>query len=428
MKILIVTYTYPPAKSVNGFRPYYFAKALVQQGYDVQVLSRHFTGIEKFNEYNDINLTPFSISREDGILVFRTPFENTWFNYHRISWIKNSGLWKIIYLIQLSLGRTTQESYNKWFKPYLNKILLENKIDLILVESGPTNLVRIVSRHAIYFQIPYSIDFRDVYYHDMLKRDSLKLSKRIKISLEKWYMKKCINSAFYIFGESDSKLHALGVPISKSMVINNGYDESLWEFEQVINRKNNFVILIAGTVYDQPFLKTFLKALHIFLNFNLADVIIRFIAPGSSGIIEKIQNELGSAKVDIIPDRLSYVDTIHQIRSAQVLAYHGWSGYTGVFSSKIYDYIRSGNKILIIPSDGDVIEKLLADTKSDQAFDDPQKAADQLMQYYEIWMEGGNLAQAPDLNEIQKYSRQAQNKIFGNKISALLNEASLGLR
>ncbi len=59
MKILIVTYTYPPAKSVNGFRPYHFAKALTAAGWKVSVLTRHFTGNEEVPEaYRLTNKVP----------------------------------------------------------------------------------------------------------------------------------------------------------------------------------------------------------------------------------------------------------------------------------------------------------------------------------------------------------------------------------
>ena len=52
----------------------------------------------------------------------------------------------LIYFIQLLSGRLSQESYNKWFQVYLSELIKSNRYDRVIVESGPTNLVRLVSK------------------------------------------------------------------------------------------------------------------------------------------------------------------------------------------------------------------------------------------------------------------------------------------
>lgn len=428
MKLLLVTYTYPPSKSVNGFRPYFFAKSLSQHGFDVHVLTRYFTGHEKFNEYNDVNLTPFSISREDNVFVFRAPFENTWFNYHKISWIKNSGLWKFIYLIQLAVGRTTQESYNKWFKPYLVKLLREHAYDLILVESGPTNLVNLVHKVSKKFSISYAIDFRDAFYHEMHIKNqrALPFNKKIKLYFEKYYISRSIQDSLFCISISDSLLKILDVPKEKGEVIVNGYDEKTWSTLSQPEINGVFKIVIGGKLYEKEFLEPFLHSIYLFLSKKPENVQVLFIAPGDNSIQGTIQAKLPFPSVQIIKDRLSYQETLLELASAQVLMYHGWKGYTGIPGTKIFDYLRSGKNILIVPGDEDIIDEFLLETKRGVSMDDPDKAAEQLEYWYQEWKNGEHSeSYMMDEAKIHSYSRDYQNdllcKVILRRLKSRLN-------
>ncbi len=411
MKILIVTYTYPPALSVNGFRPFHFAKGLHHAGWDVWVLTRHFKGTEFFEDYSKPNSTPFATASENGVTVYRTPFENTWFKYFDFTWIQKTGLWRFIYFIQLLFGRTTQESYNKWFKPYLQYILAEHQFDVMLVESGPTNLVRIVARLAAKYAIPMAIDFRDAYYHEMYLKNqkTLPLSKKIKIGLEKFYLRKSIHQADLLISLSTTLLDILEAPLHCRLVLVNGYDEEAWSRMIPIIHTTTFKITIAGTLYNKSFLTPFLQSLKIFLDHNLPHVEVVFLAPGAESVIARIKNILHHPEVKIIPKRLSYQDSLHEMNNAQVLAYHGWAGYRGYPSAKIYEYIRAAKSILVVPADHDVIDRLLIETQTGKSFDQPVDAANQLVIWYNEWKHHGTTNIAPNTSAIQQYARQKQN-------------------
>ena len=146
------------------------------------------------------------------------------------------------------MGRTTQESYNHWFKKYLSTILT-NEIEVVLIESGPTNLVILASKVCSTHSIPYCIDFRDVYYHEMLFKGSLSWNKRIKIFFEQHYMATSIRKAWLVIGEAAQKLTVLNVPKDKSYVIHNGYDEEQWAAnDEKTAHVKEFTILVAGRV------------------------------------------------------------------------------------------------------------------------------------------------------------------------------------
>jgi len=422
VNILIVTYTYPPAKSVNGFRPYHFAKALTAAGWNVSVLTRHFTGQERVPEdYSRPNRSPFAMDRQPEAVVYRVPFYNAWFNYYKYAWIRNTGLWKVIYFIQLLFGRTHQESYNKYFSVYLPSLLKQKAFDLILVESGPTNLVRLVSRCALNHKIPYAIDFRDAYYHDMYRDiNHLPWNKKIKIRLEEFYMNFSIRHARKVFSLSDNWLDILKVPRELRTVVENGFDETSWKLIRKNQPVDRFVISSVGTLYDQPVLITLLKSIALFLDKGHGDVQVRFVAPGGQAVRSAIKQMLPYENVYLEENRISYEDAIQCTSDSHVLIYHGWKGWSELSGTKIFDYLRSGNKILVVPSDDGPLKKWLNRMDAGVIADSPEEGAIALQQWYDEWKTNGFLESSTKLKELVPYSREAQSKILEQSLKSIL--------
>lgn len=422
MNILIVTYTYPPAKSVNGFRPYHFARVLTAAGWKVSVLTRHFTGNEQVpEEYSLPNKSPLSIDLQPEAVVFRVPFYNSWFRYFQTAWIRNSGFWKVIYFIQLLFGRTHQESYNKYFATYLPSLLYLKDFDLVLVESGPTNLVRLVSRNAMKYKIPYAIDFRDAYYHDMY-RDPNKLpwNKKIKILLEERYMSVAIRNAAKVISLSHAWLDLLKVPQAVRTVVENGFDETAWKQIKKNQPVNRFVISSIGTLYDQPVLFDLLKSIALFLDKGHLDVQVRFVAPGGQAVRSIIRKELPYENVQVEEYRLSYHDAIQSTADSHVLIYHGWKGWKELSGTKIFDYLRSGNRILVVPSDDGPIKKWINRMKAGVITDSPEEGAMALQHWYEEWKVNGKLESDTDLFTLLPYARETQANVLEQSLRALL--------
>ncbi len=422
MKLLIITYTYPPSKSVNGFRPYHFAIDLTKAGWEVSVLTRHFTGHETSQDYGLTNNTPFSTSYETGVVVYRTPFENNWFKYFNTKWVNQSVAWKIIYFINLLFGRTQQESYNRWFKKYLKYLLSIVKYDFLVVESGPTNLPRMASKLVQQFGLPYILDFRDAYYHEMYLKTSgsIPITKKIKIGLEKLYIKKCIQGAQLVVSLSSTLHDILEIPKEKRIIVSNGYDESFWSALIPSTLPNIFRVTVAGTLYDREFLSVFLQCFKVFLENNYPDIEILFLAPGLPTVIQKIKSTLNFKEVKIISDRIPYIQTLETLQSSQVLSYHGWSGYQGYPSAKIFEYIRSGKPILIVPSDHNAIDELVSGSATGYSFDDPNAAANQLCLWYKEWKNTGSIILNPNETFIRQYSRTSQNTTLIKSLNRLM--------
>ena len=395
---------------------------MVEQGWEVRVLTRHFTGEENSAEdyLRPLN-TAFSISEEEGVYVYRTPFKNSWFSYYENRFLKNTGLWKLVYLVQLLAGRTNQESYNSFFNKYLVLVLKTKKPDIILVESGPTNLVRMVSQRALQYRIPYAIDFRDLYYHEMYRNYSgLAWNKKIKIRLEEWHMRKAIRYAKKMVSLNATWLEILKAPIDKRLVVSNGFDSLAWDRIIPIRDPEHFTISIVGTIYDRPFLQIFLTTLDRFLQLKKQKVRVRFLAPGHKETIHKIRRALPYPEVAIEEMHWPYEKAIALMAASQVLMYHGWPGYRELISAKIFDYIRSGARILIVPADQNGLDDLIRQTGSGMSCATAEEGAEQLEAWYRDW-ESGNLKQK-ELSgmKLEKFSRGYQAKILVNALNDIV--------
>ena len=106
-------------------------------------------------------------------------------------------------------------------------------------------------------------------------------------------------------------------------------------------------------------------------------------------MINIINQKLDPRYLEIVHDRVSAAKAISYMKSAHVLAYHGWQNYTGVYSTKIYDYIRSGKRILICPTDSDVMEELLSPIPGCYLTSDSGEAAKILQSIYNQWKSNG---------------------------------------
>lgn len=408
--------------SVNGFRPRYFAKAMAEQGWKVRVLTRHFSGKEtRAEEYRKPLSTAFSISEEGGVQVYRTPFKNSWFTYYEKGFLRRTGLWKAVYLIQLLAGRTCQESYNAYFRKYLDRVLETNKPDIILVESGPTNLVRLVSKTAVKYGMPYAIDFRDLYYHEM-SRDfgHLPFNKRVKILLERWYMRSSITSAQLVFGLNHEWLDILHIPTDKRKIVSNGFDSEIWNEIPPQNEFEQFTISIIGTLYSREFIPVFLNTLNLFIQKRPEKVKVKFIAPGSETLVNLIREALPFEQVEIAESRMPYREAIAIMAKSQILMYHGWPGYKCTISTKVYDYLRSGAKILIVPSDENGLDRLIEETGSGASCSTAAGGAAQLEAWYRDW-ESGKLMRGMGSGErFEKFSRKYQAQILINALKEIV--------
>ena len=86
-----------------------------------------------------------------------------------------------------------------------------------------------------------------------------------------------------------------------------------------------------------------------------------------------------------ITHRVDRRDALKLLKSANVLIYPVCVGYRGIYSGKMFEYLASGNNILIAPGDNDVLDDLLKETRAGISKNSREEVTLQLQQWYDEW-------------------------------------------
>ena len=122
------------------------------------------------------------------------------------------------------------------------------------------------------------------------------------------------------------------------------------------------------SIYPEQDMSVMIDGLKLFLHDKSSDKVqLRFIGLDIiPSVSQYVKNEL-PAEFIYVSNRVSKEEAIVETKKATVLSYPGWLGTKGIISTKIFDYIASGNPILIAPGDKDIIDDLLIKTNTGES-------------------------------------------------------------
>jgi glycosyltransferase involved in cell wall biosynthesis len=202
-------------------------------------------------------------------------------------------------------------------------------------------------------------------------------------------------------------------------VIYNGYESYLFE-QTATQRSNKFIFSVIGSIYPEQDMSVMLEGLKIFLKHKTHDKIqLRFIGLNViPSISQQVKKELPFDFLHI-SDRVSKEEAINETKMATVLSYPGWLGTKGIISTKIFDYIASGNPILIAPGDKDIIDDLLVKTSTGESVFSAAEFAAILNRWYNLWEKSQDILTNRNAAAVQFYSRENQAMALADIINNL---------
>jgi len=377
--ILLIAYYYPPLGGAGVQRTLKFAKYLYKFGYNVCVLTvedarngsirdeslkyEALDGIKIFrakegNPNFIINIANKAINKRNVISrdvnKFQVPNHSSSFKTNIKKKIKN-----ILLNIYRSLSIPDDKiSWKKEAVKLGNEIIREENIDLIYSTSAPYTCHLIALALAKFSNIPWICDFRDPWALNPFV-DYPWFIKKINSNLEKKVVKrsdKVISVSQPII--DDFVLNYKDEDPSKFKVITNGYDEEDFIGYNKDIKPEKFTITYNGTLYGKRSPSNFLEAVTRLIESSKID---------KSKIILKFVGEIGrDAKADInnftlrfgdivqCIDYLPHKESLKQIEnsSALLLIIESGEGSQGIYTGKIFEYIRSGKNIIGIVPDG----------------------------------------------------------------------------
>ena len=410
MKVLIITYYWPPAGGSGVQRWLKFVKYLQEFGIEPVVYT-----VDKGNYVKEdaslLNEVPQNIE------ILKQPI---WEPTALLFWKKNKELKNEISnvskggLLSFIRGNFFIPDPKKfWIKPsvnYLQKYLDKNNIDVVISTGPPHSMHLIAQKLKHQNNIKWLADFRDpwsdLYYNKDFKQRSFAKNKNRKLEESVLKNADCILTV-------SSTLQQEFYKIAKRVaVITNGFDDEFLDSKKVI-LDTNFSISYIGLLPKQSNPSLLFKVLKRLCQENSAfknDLQINFIGDISEEVKAEIEANSLAKNTNFI-GYVSHQEAIVYQKKSQVLLLliPDVKNNKGILTGKLFEYLTAKRPILAIGPEEGELSTILTETNAGVVinFDAEAKLEFQIRELYQKFREGKLIVNATN---IQKYHRKELTK------------------
>ena len=420
--VLVVSYYFPPNTGAPAWRPFSWVNNFYKKGINTTVITRHWTGNENtWDDYIRPNKTPLKEEKHDHYRLFYLPSQRSrWSTFFSGQGIVARTLGKFYFFFLALYGNlNTEIDGTLAFKKFIIDHLKENTYDVAIITVPPFNMLQMVDLFHKH-NIKVIVDVRDLWNNMMLTLNyqpglHQKFWDKIYSRHFKRWMKNASRVLVITPSFRDVLVKSFNGPID---IIYNGYEGNL--FEKAENYKSDkFIFSVVGSIYPEQDMSVMIDGLKLFLHDKSSDKVqLRFIGLNIiPSVSQCVKNEL-PAEFIYVSNRVSKEEAIVETKKATVLSYPGWLGTKGIISTKIFDYIASGNPILIAPGDKDIIDDLLIETNTGESVFSAKEFAALLNKWYVCWENNQEVLISRNREKIEYYSRENQ----AMKLADIIND------
>ena len=422
---LLITYYFHPCNNVASLRPYSWFNNFQELGINLTVITRHWEGTEKnaIDFHQSVNKQKEIVAVNNSSIHY-LPFQNTSVYSKkfppRIQQMKD-----ILEFVFDS--REIKDLHNSFYNECID-VIKHKKIDFIIVTAGPFSLFPLAYQLNKEFNIPYIVDFRDLWSLSEHTRQKTKIGFLTKVQnylLRKRIGKWISNSIGVISVNDDLGKHLLkrlNHVDKKYFSVYNGYEETL--FDNVVrSQKHIFTFSVIGTIYPEQNIQIAIDSIILFLEKYSSNEDFQFNFIGTAVYPElkhKIQSQLNSDYVRLT-DRLPREQALSIMANSNVLFHCGWPSHIGISSGKIYEYIAAGPAVLIAPNDFGVMEKIISETGTGFTANSSNDMFNILENLYQLHKKSLPNGLNRDEVKIAEYTRENQAKLLASKIKEWIN-------
>lgn len=428
-KILVVTYYWYPFADVGTYRISRFCKYLARKGWDIVVLTADKASAGMEGKPDDPLLEQIKVYRSTIIepteLLNLGKKSKTKTSNPGVFYQKNSSLIsRLAVWVRLNLMIPDAKFTWKWFAvPLGKKVIKQEQPDIILSTSPPPTTSLIAADLAKWSKLPWLADFRDpwsnIYYYDDHPQSGFARSRNKK--LEEKTLKRAskitmVNHGFFPEHESILKEKAKKIP--------NGFDPD-HQIDSSENPSANdaFSIRYFGSLKANQHLGGFISALQT-IEVNHPEIAnelrVEFygsIDPNIKSEIESVANNIQTNFHGFIP----HDEMMVQVQNSQLLLLSIGRTKNSKFalSTKVFEYMLSGNPVLGIgPTDGAAAE-LVRDTEIGKFFEreDGYGMLEYIRSIYNSWKTNSPSVQ-PNSEAIEAYNFEH----LTDQLERLMNE------
>lgn len=426
-KILIISYFYPPCNLTAAQRVQGWAKYLHESGYYPTIVTRNWdrkieSPEDVLRSSGDRVIHEKTATHEVYYLPYKAGLRDRIFT--RLAGTRWQGISKVFTLIEL-----VAENFTTRFIPHKNlyhfskKLLSDDRsIQQVVISGNPFNLFFFGYLLNKKLGVQWVADYRDDWNTSELDnkpgKNNSKIARLQAKSEQKWVV-----SAASITSVSDYYVEKIAHFVQRpGQVVLNGYEIQLPDPVPHLS-KEIFRITYNGSLYSSQPIEIFLEAFKELVQKYSKQINFMLHFPGLAfdPIQEKRVRQLTKGfevHVEISP-RLPKNEVIDLQLKSDVLLMVAHTNIKGVPSSKLFEYIGLKRPILVVPSDHDVIEQLVLETKSGAVADSVQECFVQLENWILLKLVSHEHYTFQDREKAALYSRQHQTALLAKVLDSL---------
>lgn len=423
MRLLVVSYAFPPYNSIGGLRVGKTVKYLLKSGHDVRVL----TALDQpFQPTLTVEAPPENVIYSRSFNVRKPAEVALGKNANAAAENKLPQGGRLTSTLKKALGfplRTLvyfPDAFIGWL-PYAlgagKRLMAEWKPDLILASSPPPTSLLVAHRLSKRFGIPWVADLRDLWVdHHYYKQPGWR--KAVETRLER----KVLSSAAGLVTVSEPLAETLRTKYGRpTAIVLNGFDPGDYPAEASSTPANEEVrVVYTGVTYPGKQDASPLFAALRQLGPLAEKVRIVFFGSYLNTVREKAAQH-GVEHLVEVRAPIPYKESLKAQREADVLLLLLWTDprERGVYTGKLFEYIGARRPILAVGGVDCVAAELIMDRQAGVVMNDPGEIAAQLRRWIQM---KGEAKAIPEVSEesLVGISREEQVGVLENFLTGRL--------
>ena len=398
MKILIVSYFFPPSLSVGGLRAYSFNKYFPEEDIDTVILT--------------------SGSKKEVNQNFQKRTESVNLYYGKESKLREWGyktkILPVLEFLQLDKLLFFPDIYFRWIKSAIRvgfQVIKNENPDAIYVTGPPFSSFIVAYKLSEATNIPLILEYRDPWLgNPFLIPPCKSFSKRIR----KWERRIIAHSKLLItIGPECAEFIGGQTETNKDLfkIIHNGFFPEIPYKEILKKNDETFTISFFGSFYSlqKPIFMEFVEGLRRMIDENdlePSEIVLQYAGGVSRSVLNRIitKGKIKSYFVD--KGFLSKEQLNEEIKKSNLVFVTIPKGTEYMLQTKTYDYLGGNSHILLI-GESSAITKLCIDTeqKFTEIKSDKNEIAINLSELYEKW-KNRKLEYGCNREKLEKYNRK----------------------
>lgn len=409
MRLLLISYFFPPDKSVGGLRAASLTKYLPDSGIEVVLLTSQTDLEETKGILEQFNVKELFTAKKSKLRY----------------WGYKTKILALLELLNLDKLFVFPDIYFPWIRRAVKegrKAIRQTDPDCILVTAPPFSSFIVANKLSLEFNLPLLLDYRDPWSGNPTIKYPLEIVHKRHIKMEKRIIKRADLVVTVSEDYAEVISSNIDFPLEKIGIIYNGYT-SVFKDKKNVQKTKKLKIFYSGSIhsiYKKTF-DSFLYALNALISEkNLTPEDICFSYAGDTSrktIYRKLEQfnmvpffeDLGYLLGDEYYEQLQEAN-LHLVFNPEIVKY--------ALVTKIYDYMQVDSHFLIIGKEGAIV-KICKEVKQQYtlvADEKPENVTKMLMTLYTKWKDN-KLTYGAQKALVANYSREKQAKRYANLIT-----------